>query len=131
MKAKITVMLTRRKLSPARLLQRCKPESCTGAIATFTGVVRGKENGRPIQALQYSGYESMAKKQLNEIVASAARRWPLHVVFLAHRVGRVKTGEAAVFLAVEAEHRKEAFAACKWIIDRLKKVVPLWKEVEQ
>jgi len=127
--AKITVKLTKRKLSPGRLLQQSLPASETGAVVTFSGVVRGTEKRRAIEALEYSSYESMAEKQMQHIAEAASKRWPLKSILIIHRVGKIRVGELSVHIAIGSKHRAEAFAACEYLIDQLKKVVPIWKAI--
>jgi len=98
-----------------------------GAVVSFTGVVRGSEQGKPIEALEYTCYDSMARTQIEKIARATGKRWPVRAITLIHRTGRIRVGEAAVFIAVQSAHRKEAFAACQYLIDRLKKTVPIWK----
>ncbi len=124
---KLRVEIVRRKISPARLMQSLELASECGAVVTFTGVVRGTEQGKPIEALEYSCYESMARTQIEKIARAAGKRWPVQAMTLIHRTGRIRVGETAIFIAVQSTHRKEAFAACQYLIDRLKKMVPIWK----
>ena len=101
------------------------PES--GGIDTFIGTTRNYSKGRAVSALEYEAYEPMALKVMERIVEEARRRWPVHGVAVVHRVGRVEVGEASIVIAVSSAHRKEAFEACRFLIDKLKQDVPIWK----
>lgn len=98
-----------------------------GAHVVFTGAVRNHSKGSHVTHLIYEAYEPMAIKQMQAIADSALSRWPLHRVCVHHRVGELHIGDVAVVVAVSASHRAEAFAACAWIIDELKREVPIWK----
>lgn len=97
-----------------------------GAVVTFEGLVRGSEGGRPIQAIHYEAYTPMAAKEIVRILRDAEERWPVRAL-ARHRTGRVAVGEASIALAVAASHRAEAFEACRWIIDQIKAIPPIWK----
>ena len=100
-----------------------------GGIVVFTGVVReSSSSGRAVTHLEYEAYPEMAVEQMETIAREIRERWgPLRIA-VTHRVGRMAVGEAAVVIAVAAPHRAEAFAACKYAIDRLKEIVPIWKK---
>lgn len=98
-----------------------------GAVVTFLGVVRDHHEGRAVSHLEYEAYAPMAERVFAEIAATAERRWPLEGIAIHHRVGRLEVGEASVAIAVSAAHRGEAFEACRFVIDRLKSVAPIWK----
>lgn len=93
----------------------------------FRGLVRGDEGGRPVAFLEYEAYEPMAERFIARLVDEANARWPLHEVFVRHRVGRVAAGGIAVLIAVRSTHRQEAFEACGFLIDAIKRDVPIWK----
>ncbi|HEY5660781.1 MAG TPA: molybdenum cofactor biosynthesis protein MoaE [Gaiellaceae bacterium] len=99
-----------------------------GAIATFVGTTRVASRGRTVHHLEYEAYEGMAENVMAEIAASLQERYDLCEVAIHHRVGRVEIGDASVVIAVSAEHRQDALAACKDAIDALKEQVPLWKK---
>jgi molybdopterin synthase catalytic subunit len=98
-----------------------------GGVVVFYGVVRDREEGRPIAALEYTAYQEMAEHQFRKIIAQAKDRWPLKRLRVVHRLGVVPVGEASLLVRVEAAHRGEAFAAAQFIIDELKQQVPIWK----
>ena len=99
-----------------------------GAAVCFTGVVRATEKDRPIQAIEYEAFQLMASHQFNLLFDEMERRWPIESVRLVHRIGVVKINEPSLWVEVIAPHRSEAFAACQWLIDEMKRVVPIWKK---
>lgn len=99
-----------------------------GALVVFDGVVRSKSRGKDVRALVYEAYGSMAQKQMELLADGALRRWSISDVAIVHRVGTLSVGETSVVIAVAAAHRGEAFDACEWLIDELKRTVPIWKK---
>jgi len=99
-----------------------------GAIDIFIGTTRNHSNGKEVLSLEYEVYEPMALKLMEAIVAEAHRRWTINRIAIVHRVGKVEIGEASVIVGVSAPHRREAFEACRYAIDALKKDVPIWKK---
>jgi len=99
-----------------------------GAVVTFAGVVRETSRGKRVRALVYEAYGSMAKRQLELLAEEARRRWALGDLAVVHRTGTLRVGEVSVAIAVGAPHRAEAFDACEWLIDELKRTVPIWKK---
>jgi molybdopterin synthase catalytic subunit len=99
-----------------------------GAVVTFLGTTRNENDGRRVMRLEYEAYGRMAEREMRQLAVAAAARWPIKRVAMAHRTGSVPVGEASVAIAVSAPHRTEAFAACHWLIDRLKEIVPIWKK---
>ena len=97
-----------------------------GGIASFLGVVRSHHQGRSVVRLSYSAYPEMAEAECARIVAEAETRWPVHVA-VEHRIGTLEIGEAAVAVVAAGAHREEAFAACRHVIEELKRRVPIWK----
>jgi molybdopterin synthase catalytic subunit len=97
-----------------------------GALVSFTGLVRDHHAGRDVVSLDYTAYGGMAEKVCDAVRHEAEARWTVRVA-LAHRVGQLKIGDAAVAVAVSAAHRGAAFEACRWVIDELKHRVPIWK----
>ena len=103
--------------------------SGAGAIVQFFGDVRPLENGERIDGIEYEAHQEMAEHQLRKIADEAAERFGLLAVCLHHRVGFVGVGETSLFLKVAAAHRGAAFGASQWIVDELKKRVPIWKSI--
>jgi molybdopterin synthase catalytic subunit len=99
-----------------------------GALALFLGVVRNEHAGRSVLHLEYEAYESMALSEMQAIEREARRRWPITEIRIVHRLGRMEIGETSVAVAVASPHRREAFEACRFAIDTLKKTVPIWKK---
>ncbi len=98
-----------------------------GAVATFIGVVRDHNQGRRVLHLVYEAYEPLAERALRHIVAEAAERWPGVALAVHHRTGRLEIGDASVAIAAASPHRADAFAACRYAIERVKQIVPIWK----
>lgn len=99
-----------------------------GGIVVFAGVVRDHTAGRRVVALEYEAHGPMAEAKLKEIGETVRRRWAgVEAVAILHRVGRLRIGEASVVIGVSAAHRAEAFEACHFAIDELKRIVPIWK----
>jgi molybdopterin synthase catalytic subunit len=99
-----------------------------GATVTFVGTTRDRNDGRRVIRLEYEAYTEMALLELRKIGEAARQRWPIERIAIAHRIGVVPLGEASVAIAVSAAHRRPAFEACHFAIDRLKEVVPIWKK---
>lgn len=113
------------------------PEAAAAAVADpgaggaviFAGVVRNETGGRPVKFLEYEAHAPMAEAKMREIGQAVRARWPgVRGVAILHRVGRLEIGEASVLIAVSAAHRSEAFEACRYAIDTLKRTVPVWKK---
>ncbi len=99
-----------------------------GAVVTFLGTVRDHDEAGRVIALEYEAYTTMAIGQLKAIVEEIRSRWGIHHVSIVHRVGRLQVGEISVVIAVASPHRAEAFDACRYAIDRIKEIVPIWKK---
>lgn len=99
-----------------------------GAIATFIGTTRNHNAGRKVISLEYEAYTNMAEKELSRLGEEAERRWNIERIAIVHRVGSVQIGEASVIIAVSSAHRQNAFEACRFAIEELKKCVPIWKK---
>jgi len=118
-------------VTPARLDLQALVELVSsegdGAVASFTGIVRDRNLGRRVLHLEYEAYEPLAIKALARIVDEAQQAWPGTRVALHHRVGRLEIGEASIVIAAASPHRADAFAACRYAIERVKQIVPIWK----
>jgi molybdopterin synthase catalytic subunit len=108
-------VLVARVVSPAR-----------GGVACFLGTVRNHQADRPVARLEYSAYGSMAEVECARIVAEAADRWDCAIA-LEHRIGMLEVGDTAIAIAAASAHRGEAFAACRYVIEEVKRRVPIWK----
>lgn len=126
---KLDICLTRETLGVAAAVARVTSADA-GGIAVFLGTTRaesaGKETGELV-SLDYHAYEEMAVGQLKKIGAQAFQQWPVVRAAIWHRLGEVRVGEPSVVIAVSCPHRGEAFDACEFLIDELKKSVPIWK----
>jgi molybdopterin synthase catalytic subunit len=98
-----------------------------GAVATFTGAVRDVNRGRRVERLEYEAYAPLAIRAFERIATEAAERWPGTTLAVHHRVGRLDVGEASVIIAAAAPHRADAFAVCRYAIERVKQIAPIWK----
>jgi molybdopterin synthase catalytic subunit len=98
-----------------------------GAVATFLGLVRDHNQGRRVLHLVYEAYEPLAERALKTIVAEAREQWPATVLVIHHRIGKLAIGEASVAIAAASPHRADAFAACRYAIERVKQIAPIWK----
>jgi len=119
------ILLTREPIDVASLHAA---SAADGALCVFVGVVRGQNAGRRVTHLEYEAYEEMARQLMEELAAETKRRFPVSDVRIVHRLGRLEIGEASVAIGVASPHRAEAFAACRHVIDTLKKTVPIWKK---
>lgn len=98
-----------------------------GAVAAFLGVVRDHNQGRRVLHLIYDSYEPLAERALERIIQEVRDHWPSVALAVHHRVGRLDVGEASVAIAAGSPHRADAFAACRYAIERVKQIVPIWK----
>jgi MoaE-MoaD fusion protein len=115
------------RIDTASILQGIKqPED--GAAAVFEGIVRSHTRGHRTLYLDYEAYEEMALKQMEELAARALAEYKIRDVAIVHRLGRLEIGETSVLIVVASAHRAAAFDACRWLIDTLKRTVPIWKK---
>ena len=124
-------MLSVLRVGPAAIsmerLARAVRDPKAGAIAVFLGTTRIRNAGRRVLRLEYEAFVGMAEREMAVLARQARRRWRVCRVAMAHRTGVVPVGQVSVGVAVSSGHRAEAFAACRWLIDRLKTTVPIWK----
>lgn len=120
--------ITDQPLDEALLVSQRTLSPGMGAVVYFLGVVRGTEGNAAITALEYEAFERMAEHQISLLFDAMEKRWPVESVRLVHRVGVVAVNEASLWVEVIAPHRSEAFSACQWLIDEMKRVVPIWKK---
>ena len=119
--------ITREPLDPQPLVEAVRKDE-SGAVALFYGVVRNHNMGRSVQYLEYDAYESMAVKKLREVADEVCAKFPVTGIAALHRIGRLEIGETSLLVAVSSPHRKEAFEACHYAVDRIKETVPVWKK---
>jgi molybdopterin synthase catalytic subunit len=109
-------------------VERAVADPGAGGTVTFVGTTRNENAGRGVIRLEYEAYEPMALSEMRKLADEAGQRWKITRIAIGHRIGIVEIGEASVMIAVSAPHRAEAFAACRFAIDRLKQIVPIWKK---
>jgi len=124
-----TLLITAEPINEAALTAQRTLSAGMGAIVNFLGVVRGSEAGQIISAIEYEAFEKMVTHQFNLLFDEMEKRWPIESVRLVHRVGVVKVNEPSLWAEIVSPHRGEAFAACQWLLDEMKRVVPIWKKV--
>jgi molybdopterin synthase catalytic subunit len=121
------VKLVRERIVPHDIVPVLeRPED--GAIVIFDGIVRNHSRGRRTLYLEYESYEDMALKQLEELATRAKEQFAIRHLAIVHRLGRIEIGESSVLISVFSAHRAAAFDACRWVIDTLKRTVPIWKK---
>ena len=123
----MTVELVRERIETDRLQREVKAGD-DGAVCVFDGIVRNNTKGRSTLHLDYEAYEEMALEQMRRLGHEAIARFGVRDVVLVHRLGRLVVGETSVLIVVTSAHRGAAFDACRWLIDTLKKTVPIWKK---
>ena len=114
-------------LDPAPLVEAVRRDGA-GAVALFYGIVRNENLGRSVQYLEYDAYPEMALKKMREVADEVRAKFPVAAVGVLHRIGRLEIGETSLLVAVSSGHRKEAFEACHYAVDRIKQIVPVWKK---
>ena len=120
------IEITQAVIDHAALTDRVRSGSA-GAVVTFLGTVREVTGDRHTASLDYEAYPEMAERKMREIESEARARWPIIDAALVHRIGHLELGEVSVAIAVSCPHREQAFEACRFLIDRVKEVVPIWK----
>jgi molybdopterin synthase catalytic subunit len=121
------IRIVQHRIDTDAIVARLK-RTADGAVVVFDGVVRDNTRGRRTLHLEYEAYETMALKQMESLSLEARQRFGVRAAAIVHRLGRLEIGETSVLVVVTAEHRSPAFEACSWIIDTLKKTVPIWKK---
>ncbi|HEY0703326.1 MAG TPA: molybdenum cofactor biosynthesis protein MoaE [Candidatus Acidoferrales bacterium] len=121
------IRLVREKIDTPGLIEKLKSPQ-DGALVVFDGFVRDNFKGQRTLYLEYESYESMAYAKIREISAEIHQKYPIHRVGIVHRLGKLEIGETSVVIAVTSAHRAAAFDACRYAIDTLKRVVPIWKK---
>jgi molybdopterin synthase catalytic subunit len=119
-------LITTEQLDVTALVRLVSAEN-TGAVTTFLGLVRDHNQGRRVSHLIYEAYEPLADRALSLIVDEARDQWPSATLAVHHRVGRLDIGDASVVIAAASPHRADAFAVCRYAIERVKQIVPIWK----
>lgn len=124
---KRSLLITASPIDEAALVAERQMSSGMGAAVYFAGVVRDTEGQSSISAIDYEAFQKMAEHQFGRIFDEIAKRWPVESIRLIHRIGIVNVNEPSLWVEVIAPHRGEAFAACQFLIDEMKKTVPIWK----
>jgi molybdopterin synthase catalytic subunit len=119
--------LSESAIDEAALVGSRPASSTSGAVLCFSGVVRNSEKDKPIEGIDYEAFHAMAGHQFQLLFDELESRWPVESVRLVHRVGRVPAGETSLWVEVRSPHRGEALAALAWLIDQMKRRVPIWK----
>ncbi len=99
-----------------------------GAIVTFLGIIRNHSEGKDVKYLEYEAHETMAEKMIDDLVKQAYEKWPVHHIALQHRLGRIELTEPSIAIYVSSSHRVDAYSASRFLIDEIKKKVPIWKK---
>ncbi len=123
----VVIALTRERIDANKLVAAAKRGE-DGAVVVFDGIVRNNSRGRQTLHLDYEAYEEMAIKQMDGLAHDAITRYGVRQVTIYHRLGKLEVGETSVLIVVASAHRAQAFDACRWLIDTLKKTVPIWKK---
>lgn len=124
---KYYVEVTKNEISVKKLYDFCVTEG-TGAVDIFVGTVRDHFDGKKVESIDYHGYPEMAEKIMLNILKKAFGYWPVNRVAIQHRLGLLQIKEPSVIIVVSSAHRAEAFSACRYIIEEIKKELPVWKK---
>ena len=122
-----SVRITTLPIDPAKVMKAVKDDSAGGTVL-FVGTIRNVSEGKSVTGLRYEVYEEMAERKMKEIEERVMERWPVRKLAMVHRYGDLQVGEVSVAVAVSSEHRGDAFEACRYAIDTIKKSLPLWKK---
>ena len=122
------IEITQAPILPEEAINKVRKDAY-GAIVTFVGMVRGLSSGKKVLFLEYeASFKELAQRELERIAEEIQAKWHLEDVAICHRMGRLKVGEITLVIAIAAPHRREAFEACQYAIDRFKQVVPMWEK---
>lgn len=121
------ILVTRDPLDPEAITATVR-HPASGGVVTFLGTTRNHSNGRAVLYLEYEAYEGMAERELARIAEESRERFGVREVSIAHRFGHLDIGDISLVVAVGSDHRREAFAACAHVVDRIKETVPIWKK---
>ena len=118
--------ITEKPISPEKVIDKVRNDSC-GCIASYVGLIRNQSHSKPVLSVEYVDSDGIAAQRLQQIADEVKRRWQVEDVAISHRVGRLKVGDINLVVAVGAAHRREGFAACRYVIDQFKKRLPTTK----
>lgn len=118
--------IVRRPIDPSKVLESVRDPKA-GGIVLFVGTIRNQTGDKRVKGLEYEIYRPMAQRRFEELAQEVRRRWPVKLVTMVHREGKLKIGEVSVAVAVSAAHRREAFDAARYAIEQIKRSFPIWK----
>jgi molybdopterin synthase catalytic subunit len=121
------LLITPSAIDESAFIRERQMSAGMGAAIYFAGVVRATEGSTSISAIDYETFQTMAEHQFEKIFQQIEKRWPIESIRVVHRIGLVKVNEPSLWVEIVAPHRGEAFAACQFLIDEMKRVVPIWK----
>ena len=121
------IEITHNPIDPQPVTASVRCDS-NGAVVTFLGTTRRTSMGKTVLYLEYEAYRPMALKKLREIAGEVTRKWPIQDLSIVHRIGRLEIEDISLVVAIASPHRKEAFQACGYVVDRIKETVPIWKK---
>ena len=121
------IEITHKPLDPQPATASVRRDS-NGAVVTFLGTTRRTSMDKTVLYLEYEGYVPMALKKLREIADEVSDKWPIQDISILHRIGRLEIEDISLVVAIASPHRKEAFQACGYVVDRIKETVPIWKK---
>ena len=121
------ILVTHETLSPESITATVSANT-NGGVVTFLGTTRNETDGRRVLYLEYEAYQDMAEKTLARVAREVNDRWGITDLAIAHRLGRLEIGDVSLVVAAASPHRAEAFAACQYVVDRIKQDVPIWKK---
>ena len=121
------IEITNKAIDPQPITASVRRDS-NGAVVTFLGTTRRTSMGKTVLYLEYEAYAPMALKKLREIAAEVTEKWPIQDVSIYHRIGRLEIEDISLVVAIASPHRREAFQACGYVVDRIKETVPIWKK---
>jgi molybdopterin synthase catalytic subunit len=119
--------ITKSPIDPEAALRSVRDSSAGGTVM-FLGTIRNRNEGKKVTGLRYEVYREMAEKRMAEIEKRVRARWPVRKILMVHRYGNLRVGEVSVAVVVSSEHRAEAFEACRYAIDTIKRSTPIWKK---
>ena len=118
--------VTSKAISPEKVIAKTKSDG-SGCVVTYVGLIRERSHGKPVLSVEYRDLKGNAASSLQKIADEARQKWPVENMTIAHRVGKLKVGDINLVIAIASAHRREGFAACRYIIDRFKQRLPTKK----
>ena len=120
------IEITDKPISPESVVHEVKTDS-SGCVVTYVGLIREHSQGKPVLSVEYKDIKGTAEKRLREIASEARQKWQLNNIAICHRIGKLKVGDINLVIAIASAHRQEGFAACQFVIDRFKQIIPTHK----